>query len=183
MEPGLSAVSTGIAINKTPSKLEMTGNVPEIIDFRVEPGKLEMHAENSKIEIDQSACFDECGLKGISAFTEDAVSYAYQIAARGINRIVEQGNDKGDLRRPDPGKEHFNYNAFGMFKKDWNMVTMPISRPKISFTEPKLDIKVESYKVINNAKPPKLSIAYSPSKIEIYTRKINSSSDNLNIYV
>lgn len=162
-----------IGINRTPEKMEIQNHNEVSLDHRVELGKLEMTTEHVKVMIDQSQCFNESGLKTVSALTEDNVSYSRQQASKGISRIVDQGNQRADIRKKsgNPLPQQAYYNAFELFKKDWNMVTMPRSRPDFDIKEGKVDIKISEPKIENNTKIVKPTIDYQASKVEVYLDK------------
>lgn len=183
MEVGFSSVSAYIKVSRQPSKLEIKSDHGITLDLEVRPGEMEMHTEQVRVEIDQSQCFNESGLMNLSAFMEDSVSYARTQAARGLSRIVDQGNRNGNLKGGDPMKQQFHSNAFELFNKDWNMVTMPTSRPDFTITGGTVDIKIGDISVDNRTRKAGTDINFTPARIDLSVGYRNSNFPVIDISV
>lgn len=162
-----------LGVRKTPENFEIKNPPPSQLNMETEPGRLEMHTEQVKVLIDQTQCFDESGLKSNASLIEDNASYGKQMAMRGISRMVDQGNRLADISAGNPMPEQAQYNAFGMFKSEFGMVTMPKSRPEFTVVGGTVDINVTRARVLNNTQVQAPSISFTPAKIEIYLEQEN----------
>lgn len=172
-----------ITINTTPaligiqtirSKLEIMQPKAEV-NMNIEHPKVEIHTEQVKAQIDQYECFAEAGLKNYLDLTREAAQLGKQAVMQGIERIVRQGNELAAIEnQTDPIPYQAEENAFELFNKDYNIGTIPKSRPKIDFKGGTVDIKVHEGKVNLDVKINKPRIDYIPSKVEIYMRQKNS---------
>lgn len=144
------------------------------LDMQTKHAKVKMQSNQPKVLIDQSACFSESGLKSNGELIADNAAYAYSKSLEAIGKIVDQGNQMADVHKGNPIPDQAVSNAYEQFYREWNMVTMPRSRPKIDVIEGKVNIDVERGKVINNTtyQPPQISA--TPGKVNIYVERYNS---------
>lgn len=92
-----------------------------------------------------------------------------------IGRIVDQGNEMANLPNAvNAISDQAYYNAFEQFDKEFNMDTIPKSRPKIEVTLGQLDIKVTEGQVTNNTVPKAVNMQYVKGAIEIYLKQRGS---------
>lgn len=167
-----------IGIRTTSAQLNMRSEQP-LVEIHTEPSNLNAHNTLPKIEIDQSQCFSESGLKGILELTADNAAYSVQAMQESVGRIAEQGDELTNFAGGgNVIAEQAGYNAFDQFARDWNMVTMPQSRPKITLIEGGVKFDPVSAKVTFNAKLTKPEIDYQPGNVEVYLRQ----KDQINIH-
>lgn len=160
-----------IGINRTPGRFEMQ-SPGYTLDMSITQAKLEMKSTPPKITIDQSQCFSEAGLKGNAELSAENASYSRSEMLKSIGRIADQGNQLANIPDavnaiPDQGY----YNAFEQFDKEFNMDTIPKSRPKIDVIEGTLDIQVIEGTVSNNSIPQKTSLQYQRGAVEVYLKQ------------
>ncbi len=162
-----------IGIRRTPGEMKIDSGNPISLDIQRHAPKLEMHTEHVRVLIDQTECFNEAGIKTMSAFMDDNVSYAKTQAMRGLGRMVDQGNQLADIGNggSNPIPDQAAYNAFNLFNKETNMVTIPRSRPKFTIVGGKVHMNFKRGWIENKTIPVKPSIEYQRSKIEIYLEK------------
>lgn len=150
-----------------------------LLDMQIEHVKVNMKSTAPKVLIDQSACFSEAGLKSNGELIADNATYGRSKALEGIGKIVDQGNQMADVHKGNPIPEQASYNAYDQFLREWNMVTMPRSRPKIDVVEGRVDIDVQEGRVVNNSvyKPPQINV--TPGKVDIYVERYNNIDINV----
>lgn len=192
-------MSLRIQIQSTPALLGMDSK-PAALDIRQKKAdqelsaplpRVQMESRLPKVQIDQSQCFSESGLKGSSELTTDNANYAIQKMYESIGRIADQGTQLSNIHEPDDKiVSQAYYNAYDQFDRDYNMVTMPRSRPKISVIEGKVDLSVVGGNVEHQVRINKPEIGYQAGKLDIYLRQKNNiiistkeSQGALDIYV
>lgn len=172
-----------IQIQTTPMKLgmqtrppvqEIEQGGPNSLQIRTQASKLEMHTEQVKVKIDQSACFEESGLKSNASLIREHADYGKHKGLEAIGKIVEQGNQFASIERGiDPIPDQAEYNAFEQFVRDWNIGFIPQSRPKIDFVGGTVNFRHEPAKVINETQKTKPHINYTRGKVDIYVAQYN----------
>lgn len=163
-----------IGVNRTPARLEVQ-NPGYTLDMSVTQAKLKVESTLPKISIDQSQCFAEAGLKGNADLAAEMVNLSRSAMISSIGRIVDQGNEMANLPNAvNAISDQAYYNAFEQFDKEFNMDTIPKSRPKIEVTLGQLDIKVTEGQVTNNTVPKAVNMQYVKGAIEIYLKQRGS---------
>lgn len=108
--------------------------------------KLYIDRQLPKVYIDQSQCFYESGLKGPVELSEEAAAEGYKASLQGIKRRVSEGSRmeaiENSMQNAIP--EIAFQNSFDI--KEFNLVSMPRSRPKID-VEGYLNIEWEEGRV------------------------------------
>lgn len=127
-----------------------------------------------KIQMDQTRCFAESGRKPAGEFVSDNSSYAVQKMYESVGRIAEQGTQLSNIHEPDDKlSSQASYNAYDQFMVDYNMVTMPRSRPEITVIEGKNDIKVTGGTFEHKVQINKPEISYKAGGVEIYMQRMH----------
>lgn len=157
-----------IGIQTRNAKLDMKTTKP-VLELKTEQAKVQIETTKPQIQIDQKQCFSESGLKGIFELNaENAASSVSEMYAS-VGRIAEQGNE---MTRIESGgnaiADQAYYNAYEQFNKDFNMGTMPKSRPKISLIRGTVSLSVKGGTVSGNFKKGEVESNYSAGKVEIY---------------
>lgn len=170
----ISTTPALIGINRTPGKLEIQQPGPDV-NMNTQHPKVEIDSELPKVQIDQYQSFADAGLKNFLDLTREAAQLGKQAAMRGIERRVRQGNELADIQNgfgaiPRQAQE----NAFELFNKEFNIGTVPKSRPKIDLIEGKVNIQVHEGKVNMDVKVNRPTIDYTRGKVDIYLRQKNS---------
>lgn len=160
-----------IAVNRTPARLEVE-NPGYTLNMSVTQAKVRVEATLPKITIDQSQCFAEAGLKGVAALREELVSIARSAMLASISRIVDQGNQLADIPNaygaiPDQAYS----NAFDQFDKEFDIGTIPRSRPRIEVQEGRLDIQVTPGEVRNQTAVQAPVLRYQKGSVEVYLKQ------------
>lgn len=163
-----------IGINRTPSRLEVK-SPGYTLDMSVTHAQVRVEAKLPRITIDQSQCFAEAGRKGNADLTAEMVRIAKGAMLSSIARIVDQGNQLANIPNavnaiPDQGYS----NAFEQFDKEFNMATIPTSRPRIEVIEGSLNIQVEEGRVTNRTVPKPVSLSYTRGSVEVYLKQRGS---------
>lgn len=160
-----------IGIKSTPGTLQVQ-NPGYTLDMSVTQPQIRVEATLPQITIDQSQCFAEAGRKGLTAFSADMVSYAKSAMLGSIARIAEQGNEMAALPNAVNVIAEQGYsNAYDQFEKEFGMVTIPTSRPKIGLKEGTVDIQVTPGEVVNNTTLQKTSLQYTKGAVEVYLKQ------------
>lgn len=163
-----------IGVNRAPARLEMQ-SPGFTLDISVTQPQTKIEYSLPEITIDQSQCFSEAGRKGIADFAEENASFAVSKMLESIGRIAEQGNALTDIQfGGNPIVDQSYYNAYDQFEHEFNMATIPKSRPKIEVIEGSLDIQVIEGKLTNNTVSQKTSMQYVKGAIEVYLKQRGS---------
>ena len=163
-----------IGIDRTPRKLEIQQPKADMA-LNIEQARVEINTEPGQVQIDQSQCFAEAGLKDIFELTRDNADFARQKAMEGIARIVRQGNDLANIHLGgNPIADQAEENSVFWANREFNFDLIPKSRPKIDFTGGTVDIQVVEGKVNPQVKVNKPVINFTPGNVGIYLRQKNS---------
>lgn len=132
--------------------------------------KVKIESETPRVIIDQYQCFAESGLKNYLDLTKEAARLGYQKVLEGITRIVEDGNRMAQIENgmPPAIPELAEKNAWE--ELDYNIDTIPKSRPKID-VEGSLNIDWELGRVNIDYKINKPIINFQRGKVEIYLKQ------------
>ena len=153
-----------IDIRSTPPSIKV--HQPQA-DLQIESRlpRVEVQKEQISIRIDQSQCFDEAGLKGITALGDDIENRSEVAVLQGIERIAAEGDMLGAIENKGNPIPEIAYN--NLFDKvDYNIELMPRSKPKIDFVGGNLDIKVDEGYVNIQVTPRKPQIDVQLGSIE-----------------
>lgn len=173
----------GLSINTTPARLSIE-TIPGKLQIDTRKAKLERTQEQAKVSIeteqpqiliDQYECFAEEGLKNNIDLAKDLSQRAYQSAMEYIAKKAQDGDEMAkignkasimlDIIKNDSIKTY-----------DFNMVTIPKSRPKINVTGGTVDIQVEPLNDIGKLNG--VSTRFTPGEITF-----NNTPSTLNIKV
>lgn len=175
----MNSTPAQIGIRTTPAKAERHTEHPKL-DLETEHPRLEMQSTLPKIQIDQSQCFSEAGLKSPMELTEENASNAVQAMYESIGRIVDQGNQLTDIHLGVSAiGEQAMYNAYDQFEHEFNLDTIPKSRPKIDLIKGTLNIEYIKGQVRATPRLGKIELNYTHGDVEIYMLQKNQ----LNIQV
>ncbi|MDO4753366.1 MAG: DUF6470 family protein [Bacillota bacterium] len=157
--------------NRTPARTDMKGNGAwNVIHITTEKPRLEMEHKLGKIHIDQSQSFAEVGLKGMADFRADNTSYGQSVLAKGIARIVDNGNQFIEIQNgADMIAEQADYNAFGMFEQEFGYGVIPATPPKITVDPATKNYHYKPGRVHVSDTGKRVQISYTPGKFEYYT--------------
>lgn len=157
-----------IGINTQNAQLTRSTTLPKI-ELKTEQAKVDVKITLPKVQIDQKQCFAESGLKGILQLASENASNAVGEMYASVGRIAEQGNALTDIHNGgNPIADQAYYNAYDQFDKDFNLVTMPKSRPKITLVRGELRLQVKGGTVEKNFVKGENNAEYQPGKVEIY---------------
>lgn len=171
--PALIGMSTNNA------KLDMHTEHPKVEIETTQP-RIEMRNEQPKVLIDQSQCFSESGLKSVFELTAENAQMASQLMYESVGRIAEQGNELANIQNKNNAiADQAEYNAYDQFKREFNLGTMPKSRPKITVVEGSTNAQYVKGTVDVKAVRGQIDMQYTPGKVDIYMKQMNQ----LNIQV
>ncbi len=170
----INTTNAMIGIQTTPGKMNISQPAPDV-QMHTEHPRVEIESTLPKVQIDQSQCFAEAGLKNFLDLTRESAQIGQQALMRGIERRGRQGDDLANIQNgfqaiPNQAEE----NAFELFTKEFNIGTVPKSRPQIDLIEGQVNIQVREGKVNTNVKINKPIIDYTRGKVDIYLRQRNS---------
>lgn len=157
---GINTTNTTMSIRQPKADFELKVRKPE----------LEIHTEQGRIQIDQSQCFNEAGLMDIFTLTEDAAERGRQAAFEAIGRIVDEGNMLASIENGSNAIAEIAYQR-SFTEHEFDIGTIPKSRPKIDFIGGNVDIKVHEGDVEILTKPNKPIIDVENGSVEIFLRQ------------
>jgi hypothetical protein len=171
----ISTVPALIGIQTTPGRMEIQQPKADV-ELNIEHPRVEIDSELGQVVIDQSQCFSESGLKNYSELTQDNIAYAKQKFSEAIARIVRQGDEMvmSLHKGTDMFAAHAMENALARNNSEFNMVTMPRSRPKIDFVGGTVEINVIEGRVSPDVRINKPIINFIRGNVDIYLRQRNS---------
>lgn len=153
------------------AKLTWKSELP-VVELESKDVNLNMEVTLPKIRIDQSQCFSESGLKSIRELNAENAQRSVSDMYESIGRIVEQGNELTNFYSGGNVIADQGYNnAYTQFDKDYNMVTMPRSRPNITLERGKVSINPTKPEIIATPRLSKIDAEYQPGKVDIYLRQ------------
>ena len=159
-----------IGLNIREPMLNLHSTLPGV-ELQTTPAVLEIESPRPVLHIDQSQCFAESGLKGRDALLQSLVSQARSDILQDIATIAGEGDQLAKIKGASIGaviadrrpKNH-----------EFTMVSMPESRPQISF---------ETYPINLNFSPAKVDLHLNRGmvdsnldwgKVELYLEQKNS---------
>jgi hypothetical protein len=128
----IRSTPASIRVHQFQADLQISSKLPRV----------EVQKEQISIQIDQSQCFEEAGLKGIAAMGDDISNRAKAAVLQGIERVAAEGDMLGAVENKGNPIPVIAYN--NLFQEvDYNIELMPRSKPKIDFIGGNLDIRVD----------------------------------------
>lgn len=170
----ISSTQALIGLKTTPGELSIRQPAAEL---RIENKLPRVEIENTftQVQIDQTQPFSEAGLKPVLEWAYDATGRSAQAAASYTGKTVDQGNEMANIQNPgNPIAEQADYNAFGQFSVDYNVESVPKSKPSIQFNEGKASIQVHEGKAGITVTPKRPEIQLNQTTVEAYLRQKNS---------
>lgn len=162
---GINTVRPVQRIEQPRGKQEIRQVKPELI----------IDSAMTAVQIDQSACFAEAGLKGSQELSREYAEMGRQAALEAIGRIVEEGNTMArtpwsvSLRTILANLVQERHPLF----VDFNVKFIPQSRPDIEWTPGYLNIDWSLGGAEIGYTPSKPLHQYTPGKAEVYIRQRN----------
>lgn len=170
----ITTTNAQIGMETTNAKLDIQQSKADV-KMQTKQAKLNIKSENSKIQIDQSVCFSESGLKDVFELIKSSANLGKQRASQATARIASEGDQLMRIENGgNPIVSQAIRNAFEADNKDYNIGLTPKSRPKISATDPKLNIDFQKGAVNIDVKVNKPIINYQPGKVDTYLKQKNS---------
>ncbi|MFT9494655.1 DUF6470 family protein [Anaerosolibacter sp.] len=170
----ISTTPALIGINRIPGKLDIQQPMVEM-ELNIEHPRVEIDTEPARVQIDQSQCFAEAGLKNFLDLTTDNAAYARQKSLEGIERVVRQGNELAAIHiEGNPIADQAEENSVFWNNREFNFDLIPKSRPKIDSIGGTVDVKLIEGKIDPQVKAQKPIINFTPGNVEIYLRQKNS---------
>lgn len=165
----ISKVDAQIGIRTTRAQLQMSRN-GSAFEMQTTHPKIEMSTERGQVHIDQRQCFNEAGLMDTETLTRSMAENGKQATMEGIARRGSEGKMLASIEK--------NFNAIAEIafnnsfdQHEFNIGTIPRSRPQIDFTGGNVDIKVLEGRVEIKTNPNKPNIEYQPGKVEIFMER------------
>ncbi len=157
------------------ASLTQSDNGKRILNLSKELPKVEIETTAPRVEIDQSQCFAEAGLKKIKAFMNDAVAYGQQKFSEGIARIVDDGNTWAEIQNDyDPMSDQAVQNAYTIFEHEFNYGAIPTSRPSIELVRGTINYNYKPGSVNNNSLPSPVQFNYTPGRVSYNVKQYQS---------
>lgn len=162
---GLKTNNATLELTQNHQSLDLQSSLPQV---RVE-GTL------PKVEIDSYQPRAEAGLKGNLDMLKETSQIARQAWLQGIGKNADQGTEMANIQNGgNPIVSQAEYNAYTQFEREWNMGTVPRSKPDIQVIEGQLDIQVIEGEVNNNTQKVDTEMQYSRGNVEKYMEQYNS---------
>ncbi|WP_066505906.1 DUF6470 family protein [Abyssisolibacter fermentans] len=173
MKLSINSTNALIGINTTKSQMQIRQPKGKL-SIQHTDTSFEVTSEKPRIIIDQYQCFAESGLKNNIDLSKDNSQYSKQKAIEGIRRRVEDGNRLANIKKgmPNAITELATKNCHGP-KKEFNMITMPRSRPKIDVTG-YINIKWNMGTTDINCERKEPIVNLNRGKVDIYIRQKNN---------
>jgi len=164
----------------------MRGNGAKPLNVESQIARLDMESTKPQVQIDQTECFAEAGLKNIKAFMDDAVAYGQQKFSEGVSRIVSDGDSMAAIESGyDPIADQAFQNAYAMFDHEFNYDAIPKSKPRIDVSPGNVNYNYTPAQVQNNTVAQPIENSYTPGKVEIAVKeygKVDISYDKSSLY-
>ncbi len=152
-------------IRSTPAKITIRQPQADF-DLKQTLPKFDIDTEQIRVVIDQSQCFSEAGRKSNGELIQEAAQMGMQAALQGIERRSSEGDMLAAIDNPtNPIPEIALNNLFE--EKEFNIDSIPKSRPKIDFVGGTVDIKLIEGKIDIVTKPNKAEIDVRLGGVEI----------------
>lgn len=162
---GLRTTPGELSIRQRPADLQIQNQLPRV----------EIENTHTQVQIDQTQPFSESGLKPVLEWAYDATQRARQAVETYTGTTTDQGNQMANIQSGvDVVAETADDNAFGQFAVDYNVQSMPRSKPDIRFTEGRADIQVIEGASQVTVTPNPAEIQYRQAAVEAYLRQKNS---------
>lgn len=118
-----------IGLNIKEPQIKLQSTLPRV-EIQTNPAVLQIESPGPVLHIDQTQCFAESGLKNNAALREDLVSRARSNILEDIAAIASEGDQLAKIRGATIGTVIANRCPKS---REFTMVSMPQSRPQISF--------------------------------------------------
>lgn len=160
----IETVKAQISIRTTNTKVSIMQPPPDF-EMHTVQSQIQIKREPLQIKIDQSQCFNESGLMNNVALMEDNTARGQQAFIEGIARQVSEGNQMTMIENGANMIAEIAYgNSFEI--REYDIGTMPKSKPKIDFVGGTMDIKVDEGYVQTRFKPNMPQIDYEVGGVE-----------------
>ena len=174
MDLRITTTTAILDIHRTPGKLEIQQPKADM-EMDIQEPRLQIHTEHGQVIIDQSQCFAESGLKNPFDLTRDFAAFSRNKLLQTIEKITRQGNELSSIHnRYDPIPMQAEENAYIWDQVEFNIETMPKSRPEIDFKGGTVNIEVVEGKVNLSVRINKPIINFTYGKIDHYLKQKNS---------
>lgn len=161
----INRVDSTITIDTTNAKLYIK-QPPAELSINSENSSIEVHSELARIVIDQRQCFNESGLMDNTTLSQDIAQRSRQAVMEGIGRMVYEGDFLASVKSGKNAIAELSRNN-AIQIREFNMVTMPRSRPVIEVVGNTLDIRIREGGIEVHAKPNSPEIDVEPGGVAI----------------
>jgi hypothetical protein len=163
----IQSTQTRLEYQTVNAEVERQGNGGLILSIETERASIDMESRQPEIQIDQTACFAECGLKNLKDFMADSIAYGQQKYNEGVARIVEDGNQMAAIEnKVDPIPDQAIQNAYTMFEHEFNYDAIPKSKPVITLKEGDVTYRYKPASVRNDTMSRMVESAYTPGRVD-----------------
>jgi len=156
-----------ISLSSTPPQQTIEQPQAEL-DIQSSKIEMEIHRKPSKLTIDQTKAWEDMDLKHVFRRIEEYADNGYQDWLNGLARIAEQGNE---LMKIEDGGNPIATQAKTNSEspmKEFNVGWVPSHfSVKIDYDPGKVDIEWKTQPAINNSKPKKPIVEYTPGSVNI----------------
>ncbi|MGE4284121.1 MAG: DUF6470 family protein [Clostridia bacterium] len=168
----ISQTHAQIGIETQKAQLYMQ-SLPAKLNMHQEYAKIEIELDLPKVHIDQYQCFAEAGRKNNRDLLKETVQLASQQAMQYIAKTAADGKTLQAVQDGGNAIAEIAARGAGSQKKEFGMVTIPKSRPKIEVTG---DVKLyyRSGGVQYSYQSGEMKIQATPSEINIYMKQYTS---------
>lgn len=170
----ISTTPAVIGLQRTP--LTMSIRQPDA-DLQIENRLPKVRINNTftQVKIDQTQPFSEAGLKPVLEWAYESAQIARQAVGEYTASTVDQGNQMANVQtQADVVADTADNNAFGKFIRDYNVESMPKSKPKIDFVDGKAEITIEEGESNISVLPNAPEIEFRRGRVDVYLQQKNS---------
>jgi hypothetical protein len=154
---GINTRSADLSIRQPMADMEITTTKPQA----------NAKIDQVRIKIDQSQCFNEAGLKNVTAFRDEITQRGKAAVIKAIASTVDEGNRMAMIKNKSNAIAEIAAEKTFPPPADFNIVLMPQSRPKIVF-EGGFSFSPEAGTVNIYFKPNKPEIEVTRGSVETY---------------
>lgn len=162
-----------IGIQTTNANLDLKNCGQTDFNMRHTDPKVQIHSTLPKIQIDQSACFADEGLKGIKDFMADVVQKGRQAAFNYIGKEAQEGDSYTQTQYG--GRAILNAIKNDMYRTtDYNVAAMPQHRPDIRLQRGEVNINAIKGEINTSYNNIPVEGTYTPGGVNFYLLQKNS---------
>ncbi|MDD3840305.1 MAG: DUF6470 family protein [Clostridia bacterium] len=180
MDLTITTIKPQLTIHTQNANMQVKQPPPDL-NLSYDIDRVEIDIEHTKVDIDQSKCFDELGLKSSMSKYKEFIKTGYQKAQKGIARIVKEGDALASI---ETGQNVLALLAKDVYidHRDYNVDCAPKSRPKIEFSgSVTVDVRKGYFNIKPQINPAQISADFAEIDIETTPPEIHIEYTGKNV--